>query len=77
MTGAGRQFRRRPTLSRAVLAMTAGLALVSGALRWRDSVSAHAEAAPALVDLTSAADLRAQFNADQGQPRLILLLSPT
>ena len=77
MSDALRRRPRRPTLPRVVLALTAGLVLFCGAPRWRDPVSVHAEAAPALVDLTSAADLRAQFNTDQGNPRLILLLSPT
>ena len=30
-----------------------------------------------LTDVTSVDDLRARFNADTGQPRLLLLLSPT
>jgi len=77
MSDALRRLRRRPRLTRTVLAVTAGMVLVSGAPQWRDSGSTHAEAAAALIDLKSAADLRDQFNRDQGNPRLILLLSPT
>ena len=33
--------------------------------------------ASGLKDLHSVADLRAQFNAHAGEPRLILLMSPT
>jgi len=68
---------RRLTHARKLLALAAGVVLASGAARWLDSTSAHAQATAALVDLKGAADLRAQFNADQGNPRLILLLSPT
>ena len=75
MIGSVSRRRLRSTLGRTLLA--AGVALVSGALPWRDSGPAHAEAAAALIDLRSAADLRAQFNADSGTARLVLLLSPT
>ncbi len=34
-------------------------------------------AATTLTDVTGIAELQRQFNRDQGQPRLILLLSPT
>lgn len=34
-------------------------------------------AEPALTDLTSVDQLKERFNADQGVPRLILLVSPT
>ncbi len=30
-----------------------------------------------LVDLRSTEDLRARFNADEGSPRLVLLVAPT
>lgn len=66
MTDALRRLPRRPRLTRTVLAVMAGMVLVSGAPRWRDSGSVHAEAATALADLKNAADLRAQFNIDQG-----------
>jgi hypothetical protein len=33
--------------------------------------------APVLTDLNGPDDLKAQFNADSGVPRLILLVSPT
>ena len=36
-----------------------------------------APARPALVDLRSLDDLKARFEADQGRPRLLLLVSPT
>lgn len=77
MTDAQRRLGGRPRLTRTVLAVTAGMVLVSVAPRWRDSGSAHAEATAALIDLKSAADFRVQFNTDRGHPRLILLLSPT
>jgi hypothetical protein len=32
---------------------------------------------PAVVDLNDAAQLQARFNADKGEPRLLLALSPT
>jgi hypothetical protein len=34
-------------------------------------------AAPQLADLTSVDQLRERFNADQGVPRLIVLVAPT
>jgi len=34
-------------------------------------------AGPAVVDLNDAAQLQARFNADKGQPRLLLALAPT
>jgi hypothetical protein len=34
-------------------------------------------AGPAVVDLNDAAQLQARFNADKGEPRLLLALSPT
>jgi hypothetical protein len=51
--------------------------LAGGAPPWRVPLTEAAQAAPTLVDLKSAADLRAQFNADIGTARLVLLLSPT
>lgn len=38
---------------------------------------ATATLAPVLTDLNGPDDLKAQFNADSGVPRLILLVSPT
>jgi hypothetical protein len=38
---------------------------------------ATATPAPALIDLHSPDDLKAQFNQDAGVPRIILLVSPT
>ncbi len=35
------------------------------------------EQAASLVELSSIEDLRARFNADEGSPRLVLLLAPT
>jgi len=80
MTDAMRPLRLRTTLRRTVLAVMAGTVLANGApgWRWRASGTAVAQAAPAaLVDLKSAAELRAQFNTDSGNARLVLLLSPT
>jgi hypothetical protein len=34
-------------------------------------------AGPAVVDLNDAAQLQARFNADKGEPRLLLALAPT
>jgi hypothetical protein len=34
-------------------------------------------AAPELYDLRQIDDLKKMFNADKGQPRIVLLLSPT
>ncbi|HXA68212.1 MAG TPA: hypothetical protein VNV82_23820 [Bryobacteraceae bacterium] len=34
-------------------------------------------AAPELLDLRQIDDLKKLFNADKGQPRIVLLLSPT
>jgi hypothetical protein len=33
--------------------------------------------AQTLADITDLEDLKAQFNADEGRPRLVLLMSPT
>ncbi len=35
------------------------------------------EQASSLVELRSIEDLRARFNADEGSPRLVLLVAPT
>jgi hypothetical protein len=43
----------------------------------RSPVLARVEAAPTLVDLSSAGELQKQFNADRDHDRLVLLLSPT
>jgi hypothetical protein len=75
MIGTVRRRRLRPALGRTLLA--AGVVLAGGAPPWRVPLTEAAQAAPALVDLRSAADLRAQFNADIGTARLVLLLSPT
>ncbi len=40
-------------------------------------VAEPAAGEPTLTDLTSIDQLRTRFNADQGVPRLILLVSPT
>jgi uncharacterized lipoprotein YajG len=40
-------------------------------------VQATATPAPVLTDLNGPDDLKAQFTADSGVPRLILLVSPT
>jgi hypothetical protein len=40
-------------------------------------VAEPAPAEPTLTDLTSVDQLRERFNADQGVPRLIVLVAPT
>jgi hypothetical protein len=77
MTGAVRRLRLRPSLGCTVLAVTAGMVLAGGAARWRVSGTLRAQAPTTLVDLQSTAELRAQFNTDRGNARLVLLLSPT
>jgi len=66
----------RRAVSRAVLALTAGTALIAA---WTASlpVAANAQAAPALFDLSGSEELRNRFNDDRGHIRLVLLLSPT
>ena len=76
MIGSVRRLRLRPALGHAVLAL-ASVVMVSGAPQWSVPLTGAAQGAPTLVDLRSAADLRAQFNADIGTARLVLLLSPT
>jgi hypothetical protein len=51
-------------------ALTLTMLLVGGS-------SAHAASKPKLMDLRSVAQLRTLFNAHAGEPRLILLMSPT
>jgi|HubBroStandDraft_6_1064221.scaffolds.fasta_scaffold411803_2 hypothetical protein len=48
--------------------LQAGLALAG---------ATHLIAAPELQDLGQIDDLKKLFNADKGQPRIVLLLSPT
>ena len=43
----------------------------------QSGVVAIDEPAPSLTDLQNIAELQAAFNAHQGTPRIILLLSPT
>jgi ABC-type glycerol-3-phosphate transport system substrate-binding protein len=43
----------------------------------RASRAAPAPAEPTLTDLTSVDQLRERFNADQGMPRLVVLVAPT
>jgi ABC-type glycerol-3-phosphate transport system substrate-binding protein len=64
------------------LALLLAVALVAGACGGsdEDTPSPVADSAPAeqtLSDLTSVDQLKERFNADQGVPRLILLVSPT
>jgi hypothetical protein len=53
------------------------MVLAGGAAPWRVSGTLRAQAPATLVDLQSTAELRAQFNTDRGNARLVLLLSPT
>jgi hypothetical protein len=60
------------------------VALVAGACGGSDDddggpsrVAEPAPAEPKLTDLTSVDQLRERFNADQGVPRLIVLVAPT
>jgi hypothetical protein len=73
---AGKRLRLQPTLG-PVLAITASMVLSAGVLHSRGWRTEAAQASSTLVDLRSAADFRAQFNADHGTARLVLLLSPT
>jgi len=74
--GPGRTSLRRP---RAALALLVGclvvFVLVAGWLRFYAPRSAPAGVT--MTDLHGVADLRARFNADRGQPRLIVVFSPT
>jgi len=49
--------------------------LIAGWLRFYAPRSAPAGVT--MADLHGVADLRARFNADRGQPRLIVVFSPT
>jgi len=77
MTGAVGRLRRRSSFGRTVLAVAAGIVLAGGVGQWRGSGTLRAQAPATLIELTSAAELQAQFNTDRGSARLVLLLSPT
>ena len=63
-------------IQRSLLRLSAALALAATlALGGCDAL--EPEAATALTDVQSIDDLKGQFNADTGSPRVILLLSPT
>jgi hypothetical protein len=70
---ASRRRRRRPLGFLAVCLLV--FLLVAGWL----SVFAPVSAPPGvtLADLHGVGDLQARFNADRGQPRLVVILSPT
>jgi hypothetical protein len=67
----------RRSLHRLALAVIAGAALISAPIRATQTAAPAGSSSGALVDLRDVGELRARFNADQGQPRLVLLLSPT
>jgi hypothetical protein len=64
--------------TRLLLALVAG-ALLSGATPQWDLAARGGEQAPTgvLVNLRDSGELGARFNADRGNVRLVLLLSPT
>ena len=54
-----------------------GFVALLGYTWWAESRPAPAAEQGVLQELRAVGDLRAQFNADAGRPRLILLLAPT
>lgn len=65
-------YRRAGAQAETVLPVLLALALAFG------SSACRAEnQPPALSDLSGVEVLKAQFNADAGRPRIVLLLSPT
>ncbi len=55
----------------------AGCSAASPAIDDADGPASEPESGAGLVDLLSVDDLAAEFNARNGSPRLILLVSPT
>lgn len=70
--------RFRSRVSR-LLPVTIAGAIVAGAMStaWSWSLAAAQTSHGVLVDLHGPAELRTRFNADRGNTRLVLLLSPT
>jgi hypothetical protein len=67
-----------PKSRRASLCLAVVLAgVLAGVVPARQADAGAAQAAPGLVDLNDAGQLRARFNGDRGDVRLVLLLSPT
>ena len=70
---------RRPPRRRAKIVFLAGcllvFVLVAAGLHFLGPRSAPPGVA--MTDLHGVADLQARFNADRGQPRLVVILSPT
>ena len=70
--------RLRSPLTWFVLLAIASTVVGTATVRWRFTSPARTEtSAIVLLDLHSPAELRARFNADSGNARLVLLLSPT
>jgi len=64
---------------RRLLPFTIAGAILAGAMStaWSWSLAAAQASHDVLVDLHGPEELRARFNADSGNTRLVLLLSPT
>ena len=71
------KVRLRSPLTWFVLALIASTVVGTATVRWRSSPTRAETSAGVLLDLHSPAELHARFNADTGNARLVLLLSPT
>jgi hypothetical protein len=70
--------RLRSPLTRRALLLIASAVVVGTTVRWRIGRDLETRApVPVLRDLQSLEAFRAQFNADRGKTRLVLLMSPT
>ena len=67
---------RPPSRPRTLVSLLIGAAVLVAAILARPQSPATIST-PGLADLQGIPDLQTRFNADAGQPRLILLLSPT
>jgi len=69
--------RLRSPLTWFVLVVIASTVVGTATVRWRFTGPRAETSAGVLLDLHSPAELRTRFNADRGNARLVLLLSPT